>query len=250
MQKRKRKTVSILAVLLTGAGFAFCCGKPVLHQAHGQMDRLWKLWEAESAPAEAVDFTYWKSKNPDVCAWIRVPGTEIDYPVLRNETEADDYYLDHDIEKESSLYGAIYIEKENNKAFTDPNTVLYGHNMRDGAMFGSLKRFTEEDFFEKHDSFTVYLPEETRTYKIVAAYRYPAGHLLTSFDFGTPEGAENYFQKIPGFVQNTGGYLRTGILIRAPLVTLSTCTPDDPSMRYLVQGVLTENTKEEGTRKE
>lgn len=250
MRKRKRKVVSILAVLLIGAGFAFCCRKPVLHRAHDQIHRLRKLWEAESAPAEAIDFTYWQSKNPDVCAWIRVPGTEIDYPVLQNETEADDYYLSHDIEKESSLYGAIYIEKENSKAFTDPNTVLYGHNMRDGTMFGSLKKFTEKDFFEKHGSFTVYLPEETRVYKIVAAYRYPAEHLLTAFDFGTPRGADAYFQKIPGFVQDTDGRLRTGIPIRAPLVTLSTCTPDDPSMRYLVQGVLTENTKEEGTQKE
>lgn len=250
MQKRKRKAVSILSVLLIGVGLAFCYQEPVSYQVRHQIHRFRKLWEAESAPGEAVDFTYWQSKNPDVCAWIRVPGTEIDYPVLQSETESDDYYLSHDIEKESNLYGAIYIEKENSKDFTDPNTVIYGHNMRDGTMFGSLKKFTEKDFFEKHDSFTVYLPGETREYKIVAAYRYPAEHLLTSFDFGTPEGADDYFQKIPGFVQDTGGYLRAGISIQAPLVTLSTCTPDDASMRYLVQGVLTENTKEEGTRKE
>ena len=150
------------------------------------------------------------------------------------------YYLSHDVDKESNIYGAIYTEIQNNKDFNDLHTVIYGHNMRDGSMFGSLKDFADSDFFERYDTFTIFLPEETRQYQIVAAYCYPAEHLLKSFDFSSSEAAEEYFQSIPGFVQDTGGCMREEISIQAPLVTLSTCTADDASMRYLVQGVMIE----------
>ena len=81
--------------------------------------------------------------NPDVYAWIDVPGTEISYPVLQS-AEDNSYYLEHTIEGEKTLPGAIYSENYNSKDFSDYNTILYGHNMRNGTMFaGPLHDFED-----------------------------------------------------------------------------------------------------------
>ena len=188
-----------------------------------------------------IDWEALQKRNPDISAWLCVPGTPIDYPVVQSRTKEEGYYLTHDIDKEETIYGAIYTEAVNKEDFTDPLTVVYGHNMRDGSMFGSLKNFTKPDFFQEQDTILVYLPGgELRTYQIVAAYRYPADHLLSTFDFHTPKGAENYFQKVRGFAEESGGNYREDLFLEAPAITLSTCTANDGSHRYLVQGVLKE----------
>lgn len=192
----------------------------------------------EESKEEEIDFAYWQEINSDVCAWIRVPGTKIDYPVLQSLTEADSYYLTHDIYQDENVYGAVFIEKTNLSDFTNPNTIIYGHHMTDGSMFGELTRFEEPDFFEEHQEFTVYLPGETRVYEIVAAYRYPAEHLLSAFDFSTEEQTMEYCSRVPEFAASYGGYAREGMELQAPFVTLSTCTSDNRSFRFLVQGRL------------
>lgn len=223
-----KKIVVPLCILLAGIGVCY-------HFRYEFID-FYKRFSSESEQEEEIDFDYWQARNPDVYAWVRVPGTDIDYPILQNEE--DGYYLTHDIDRESNIYGAIYTEGMNSKDFTDPNTVVYGHNMIDDSMFGSLGDFNEDEYFNSHDGILIFTPGEKRTYEIVAAYEYPAEHILTSFNFGTPEGAAGYFQQISGFVQNTGGNIRSHTEIKAPLLTLSTCTSDSSAMRFLVQGVL------------
>lgn len=73
-----------------------------------------------------IDFAALKEKNPDVYAWISIPGTAIDYPVLQREND-NTYYLDHTIDHEEKTEGAIFTENYNNTDFEDPNTVIYGH---------------------------------------------------------------------------------------------------------------------------
>lgn len=203
-------------------------------------DKLTALKELylEESKEDEIDFAYWQKINPDVCAWIRVPGTNIDYPVVQSIAEEDHYYLTHDIYQDENIYGAIFIEKVNDPDFTDPNTVIYGHHMTDGSMFGELTRFEEPDFFREHQEFMIYLPGETLVYEVVAAYRYPAVHLLSVFDFGTEEKTAEYCSQVPGFAVSYGGYAREGEELRAPFVTLSTCTSDNRSFRFLVQGRL------------
>jgi sortase B len=209
-----------------------------------------RKYKEESEIPDEIDFAYWQGKNPDVCAWIRIPGTVTDYPILQSTDTEDGYYLTHDIDRESNIYGALYIEKLNNKRFSDSNTIVYGHNMRDGSMFGSLKKYNDQAYFQEHGTIQIYTPEEKRTYQIVAAYRYPAEHLPTFFDFSTAEGSSAYFAQIPEFVRNTGGNIRSDAEIKSPLLTLSTCTPGSKKMRYLVQAVLTgtEQTKTEESK--
>lgn len=82
-------------------------------------------------PEKDIDFAALKEENSDVYAWIYVPGTNVDYPVLQHPTD-DAYYLEHNMDGSKGLPGCIYSESVNTKDFTDPNTVLYGHNMKNG----------------------------------------------------------------------------------------------------------------------
>ena len=98
-----------------------------------------------------IDFEKLKSYNKELIAWVRVPNTVIDYPVARHENDADvDYYLYHDMYQEPAYAGCIYVDYANSGDFSDYNTVLYGHNMANDTMFGSLHDFEDEKFFKKN----------------------------------------------------------------------------------------------------
>ena len=96
-----------------------------------------------------VNFVELKKINPDVYAWINIPGTSVDYPILRREDD-NAYYLNHTVENKRSDYGSIYTENYNDKNFDDFNTVVYGHNMLNGSMFKSLHKFEDAKFFKKN----------------------------------------------------------------------------------------------------
>lgn len=205
-------------------------------KVRNKLMNLYQQFQAETQTDEWIDLAYWQGRNPDVYAWIRIPGTKIDYPIL--QSEEDGYYLSHDIEKESNIYGAIYTESVNEKDFSSPNTVVYGHHMKDKSMFGSLDEYLDRDYFEKHPTVVIFTPGEKRTYHIVAAYEHPAEHLLTTYDFSTTEGTNAYLQQIPDFVAASGGVMQEGVEITSPLLTLSTCTRNDRQKRCLVQAIL------------
>ena len=102
--------------------------------------------ETETASEETaiipVKFGELQSVNPDVYAWITVPGTEIDYPILQHPSD-NSYYLMHNIDGSYGYPGCIYTENLNSKDFTDNNTVIYGHNMKNGSMFAQLHKFEQ-----------------------------------------------------------------------------------------------------------
>ena len=100
--------------------------------------------EAGDDRPEGIDFAELSSINPDIYAWIRIPDTQIDYPVLQRE-EDDTYYLRHNSSGRYAFAGSIYTEEANSRDFKDPMTVLYGHNMRDGSMFQNLHFFEDEE---------------------------------------------------------------------------------------------------------
>ena len=116
-----------------------------------------------------IDWGKLHKTNADVYAWIRVPGTNIDYPILQASTgEDDDFYLHRDIKKKYSFAGCIYTRRANRKDLSDRLTVLYGHNMINGSMFGTLRKFEDADFFKNHKEFYIYMPQKILKYRIVA----------------------------------------------------------------------------------
>lgn len=191
-----------------------------------------------------VDFVELKKKNPDIYAWINVPGTSVDYPVLRREGD-NSYYLNHTVDKKSSVYGSIYTEDYNDKDFADFNTVVYGHNMKNGSMFGTLKKYRDKTFFEQNQYINVYMPGRIMKYQIFAAYVWDNRHILLSLDFTNEDIREAYINMIFSTRKMNANIDRDLPVTKDDrIITLSTCTGNDEE-RYLVQGVLIYDSREQ-----
>ncbi len=189
-------------------------------------------------PKKDLDWAALQEENEDIYAWISVPGTQVDYPVLQHPAD-DAYYLGHNLDGSEGYPGCIYTESRNRKDFTDPNTILYGHNMKDGSMFGSLHNFEEEAFFMEHRYAFVYTKDRIFVYDLFAAYEFSDDHLLYAYDFTNDAGYQEYLDLVRG-IRDMGAHFREGteVTVEDTLLTMSTCISTKPEKRYLVQGVL------------
>ena len=198
-----------------------------------------KADDAQAAPyVSPVDFDALWEINPDVIGWITVPGTDIDFPILMS---ADDngYYLTHDIYGEEIISASIFIENYNSPDFSDFNTVVYGHNMNDGNMFGQLHRFEDPDFFAENRTFTVYLPDREFSCRIFSARFVGDEHILSVCRNGDRESCEEYIAGIFGDSSGDANTDRSGLVTADDrIVTLSTCDRYNASRRYVVHGVV------------
>lgn len=185
-----------------------------------------------------VNFSELWKINTDVYAWIKVPNTNIDYPIL--QTSGDDaFYLEHNMYKQYAFAGSVYTEKINKKDFSDPNTLIYGHNLLNGTMFASLHNFRDPNFFANNEYFYIYLPDRTLTYQIFSAYEYDDRHIMYSFDFNDKDEFAKYLEYATN-PTNSMTYNTRDISVTTDdkIVTLSTCMDAIATSRYLVQGVL------------
>ena len=187
-----------------------------------------------------VDFKSLKKTNSDLYAWIKVPGTRVNYPIAQSPTD-DFFYLHHDYQKNYLFAGVPYTEMCNSKTFGDPITIVYGHNMSssDGIMFTTLHRFENQEFFNKHNKFVIYTENRRLTYKIFSVFRYDDRHIMNSFDFSDAEVLEEFQNTLlnPRAIEK---YIREDVTLNkdSKIVILSTCCWGDKSVRLLVSGVL------------
>lgn len=180
--------------------------------------------------------------NSDIYSWIYIPNTNVDYPVVQaSKDEPDDFYLNHNIHKQSEFAGAIYSEKHNAKDYSDPVTILYGHNMKNGSMFKTLHQFEDSVFFKSNKFIYVYMPNQKLTYKIYAAYVYDDRHILNSFDFSDKKILKDYQKYTLNPESMTKNTRNVTLNANSKILTLSTCTNGAENTRYLVQGVLIKN---------
>ena len=187
-----------------------------------------------------VDFKSLKKTNSDLYAWIKVPGTRVNYPIAQSPTD-DFFYLHHDYQKNYLFAGVPYTELCNSKEFYDPITVIYGHNMSssDGIMFTTLHRFEDAQFFNNHNKFVIYTENRKLTYKIFSVFRYDDRHIMNSFDFSNAVVLRDFQDTLlnPRAIEKN---IREGVTLNnnSKVVILSTCCWGDKSVRLLVSGVL------------
>lgn len=133
-----------------------------------------------------VDFEKLKEKNSDVVAWLKVNGTNIETTVVK--TTDNDYYLTHNFNKEYNSAGWIFADYKNKVDGTDKNLVIYGHNMQDDSMFGSLKWVINEDWYNNEDNkyITLITENETQVYEVFSVYQIEKEdyYIQTNFDTG------------------------------------------------------------------
>ena len=145
-------------------------------------------------PELDVNFAGLKTQNGDICAWIYIPGTDVDYPVLQGSDNA--YYLNHDAYGEYSPDGSIFVDAGNNLDFEDFDTIIYGHNMSTGTMFKTLHNYEDDSFWESNRNVYIYLPDRVMRYEVFAAYRTNDRHILTYNDFSDKEVRKEYLLNI------------------------------------------------------
>lgn len=115
-----------------------------------------------------IDWDELKEINEDIIGWIYIPDTPVDYPILQGES--NDTYLRTTYTGKRASAGSIFMECQNTPDFSDKNTILYGHNMRNGSMFNCLSKFSNKEFFDAHPIVQIYTPMWSKTYKIYSVH--------------------------------------------------------------------------------
>ena len=180
------------------------------------------------------DYNNLMSINGDFKAWITVPNTSVNYPVV--QATDNSYYLHHNFYKEDNDGGAIFIACENENPFEDQNTVIHGHHMRDGSMFASLNKFKESEFFNNNKYIYISTKDEVYEYEIFSMYVEKASVNPYEISFASDEDYLNYLQTL----KNKSIY-STDINEFTPddkIITLSTCTYEVTDGRLLIHAKL------------
>lgn len=191
--------------------------------------------EKPLTPPLEVDFAALKEVNEDVVGWIYIEALDgVSYPVVQGAN--NDEYLHTTYEGNYNFAGTIFVDYENKGDFTDCNTLVYGHNMKNGSMFGNLKDFTKDTkAYEKSRYFWMLTPEKNYRYEIISAYTTPVNSDTYTLFKGPGKEFEEYLKKIVSYseIATEPGELT----LKDRIITLSTCTGNE-STRFVVQGKL------------
>lgn len=179
-----------------------------------------------------IDFAELEKVNEDTVGWIRISALDISYPVVQGED--NDYYLHRTFEKEENIAGCIFLNADNRDDFTDQNTIIYGHNMKNDSMFGKLSDFREEDVFNKSRYFWIFTEDLIYQYRIFSAAVVNQTGLTYQTFF-----LNNEFDEFINAAFENSEVDTSGVEVTRDdrVVTLSTCTGDDAT-RFVVMGKL------------
>jgi len=217
--KTKKKLASLCAMifwLMVLGGSVFALAAYADYQPPRELSSLWE-------------------QNHDVIGALSIPGTDIHYPILQHPT-VDDYYLNVCFDGTEGYPGSIYTNAVEGQRFDTFNTVIYGHNMRDGSYFGSLKDFRDLDFLADHREIDIYAVDAKHTYAIFAVVIYNDKRITDYFPDDTLTGRKAFLQSL-----QDDGAEGTILLTDVPvdpnwgrIITLSTCISDMPNNRLLI----------------
>lgn len=187
--------------------------------------------QTPEVPAEPDYLLEARAINDDVVGWIKIGNTRIDYPVLK--TTDNEFYINHDLEKNDSKSGAIFMDLRNVDPKQQRHIIFYGHNMKNGTMFHDLNYYKEKDFFNNNRLFTVWLFGEERQYEVIGEFLLSVeiNFIRTSFD--TDDEFTGFLSELQKINKFKTGYTPDPA---DEILTLSTCTYEyEDEMRNVVQ---------------
>lgn len=172
-----------------------------------------------------------KTINKNILAWIKVPNTKINYPIVRGDDNL--FYLNHDINNNLSIHGSIFMDYRN-KNSDDKNLILYGHHMKDGTMFKDLVKYKDVDFFKENDIIYLDVDGEILEYEIFAVIVTDGDSDYISIDFNNSDEFLNYIEKI-----KRNSLLKRDIIFNGDedILTLSTCSYEFDNARTAIYAV-------------
>ena len=243
-RRRKRKGGVLSNLILAVAVVVFCVsGFQLIRIGKGYLDgrseyekvRDVALTNPDEQEGFRVDFEELMKLNPDTVGWIRFypEPSQINYPIVQGQD--NDKYLHQTFSANENTLGAIFLNVDNKADFSDRNSIIYGHRMKDGSMFRHLQDYEEKSFWEENPYFYIYTPDgkeitcQIYSYAVVDA---TSDVYLTSF---ADNGA---YQEFLNMTKEVSAY-DTGVEVTAEdtIVTLSTCTSASDDHRIIVQGV-------------
>lgn len=182
-----------------------------------------------------IDFPAWQSLNSDVQAWIQNESIRVDYPILKSPD--NEYYLTRDLDLSYKAMGSIFFDYRNKTDFSDPNTIIYGHNFDNGLMFSNLVWYKSQQFYEQNPVYYLYTPEQV--YRVDIAAGIVVSETDTTYlvvDFNSDAEFRSLIQTI-----EESSVIETEIELSTSdrLVTLYTCTNDWQGQRFVVIGKIT-----------
>lgn len=192
------------------------------------------LNEAEEYfPNVSVDFKTLKSKNADVVGWLWIGETNINFPLLKGEDNRKYLNLSYDLQQTNS--GSIFMDFRNSTDFISGNTVIYGHNMNSGGMFGELDKFEELEYLKQHCDLYIFTETYTFKYRIFAAYKTESESKSYTFDFSKDFSYNDFLEHVMSLAGGDSSVAPSDI---TKLVTLSTCTSGRRNERFVVHAFL------------
>lgn len=192
-----------------------------------------KVDEKENRNREAIKRIEDLRKDyPSIIAWIKVGGTDIDYPIVKGSD--NNYYLNHNYKNEYNVFGAIFMDYRNMENFSDQNTIIYGHNNARAGNFKDLHKYEQEGFFKEDRFIEIYSLEGYKKYKVFAVYNAGPHDNFRNTSYLDEEGAK--------FLE----YVKERSIVKGvmpdeikDMITLQTCSPGDT--RLVVQAKLEED---------
>ena len=176
------------------------------------------------------DFQALSAMIPEIVGWVTVPDTAISYPVV--QAKDNEKYLHTTFEGKKNSSGCIFMDKDSKADASGQHTILYGHNMKNLSMFGSLKKYKTEDFYKDHQFFTIYTSECAYRYQIFAYYDVPETDEVYTVGFAPDETFQKFIDKM-----KQKSYDDTGVNVTKDdhIMTLSTCSTT--GKRFVVHAV-------------
>lgn len=248
------KKAEFLALLVLVIGVVCACGNTYAEEHKAEMteeaaetsgnirndSKTRESFAGESAVDAQIDFDALREINSDIFAWIYIPDTAIDCPVLQSE-QSDTFYEDHNAYGEEDDTGAAYIELANLTSMCDFNTVLHGKTGADeDGLFADLYRFADPDFFKDHEYVYLYLDGNVLTYEIFAAYERENTSLIRTYDFTYLSGCRQFLSDLYG-ARGMAMNLRDGwenVNEYHYVITLTTQKEENAESQFVVVAVL------------
>lgn len=176
--------------------------------------------DEENEKKDAIDVNKLKDENSEFVAWIKVNNTNIDYPVVK--TSNNSFYLNHSFDKSVNSAGWIFADYKNKFDGKDKNIVIYGHNMRDGSMFGSLKNILKEEWYNNSENIKIILTTENEEiiYEVFSVYKIETEDYYIKTDFSI----DSEYQKFLNIIKERS-IKNFDVKVKASdkILTLSTC---------------------------
>lgn len=180
-----------------------------------------------------VDFDSLREVNPDIVGWIYYEGTKINYPIVQGDD--NDYYLRIAFDNTWVISGTLFVDAITEAPFEQFNTIVYGHHMKDGSMFGDLKNLKDESYCKEHPQFELITPDQKYHLKICAFLNQPADSKIYTTNFHSKSSKKEYIDLIKSLAMYTTDEKMT---TDSKLVILSTCAYEYQNARYMVIGKL------------